>query len=110
LQPKLIADSLKNTSAERVYVALYGLTLLSTRFLLSALDAYARREHLYRHDEADKESQTDRRKLWPVVGGYVIAILIGIAAPTVAELLYLALAVYLVVPFNDVRRLFFMRT
>ena len=33
------------------------------------------------------------------------AILVGLAAPTVAVVLYLALAVFLVVPFRDLRRL-----
>ena len=36
-----------NTSDERVYVTLYGLTLLAIRLLGFALDAYARHEHLY---------------------------------------------------------------
>jgi hypothetical protein len=40
----------------------------------------------------------------------VIAILIGLALPTVAVALYFALAVLLVVPFRDVRRLLFKRS
>ena len=43
----LVAEALRDTSDERVYVTLYGLTLLAIRVLGSALDAYARREHLY---------------------------------------------------------------
>jgi hypothetical protein len=39
------------------------------------------------------------------VVGYVVAILIGLVAPTLAVVLYFALALYLVVPFRDVRRL-----
>ena len=44
---KLVADALHKTSSERVYVTMYGLTLLTIRLLGSALDAYARHEHLY---------------------------------------------------------------
>ena len=44
-----------------------------------------------------------------LVIGSVLAILIGIAAPKTAVVLYLAIAVYLVVPFRDVRRLLFGR-
>ena len=44
---RLVADALHNTGAERVAVTIYGLTLLAIRLLGSALDAYARREHLY---------------------------------------------------------------
>jgi hypothetical protein len=48
--------------------------------------------------------------LWPVLAGYLLGILIGLAAPTAAVVLYLALAVFLVVPFRDVRRLLFNRS
>ena len=44
---RLVADALHDSSGERVYVTLYGLTLLAIRVLGSALDAYARHEHLY---------------------------------------------------------------
>lgn len=107
---KLIADALRDTSAERVYVTLYGLTLVSIRLLLWALDAYARHAHLYAHESADEELQADRRKLWPTLIGYVLAIAIGIAVPTIGVVLYLALAVYIVVPFGDVRRLLVSRS
>ena len=36
-----------DTSSERVYVTMYGLTLLAITLLGSALDAYARYQHLY---------------------------------------------------------------
>jgi TMEM175 potassium channel family protein len=108
----LIAEALHNTDSERVFVTLYGLTLLTICLLLFALDAYARREHLYAQEQADEDLVTERRVLWPVLAAYVIAILIGLAAPTAAVVLYLALAlaVFLVVPFRDVRRLLFNRS
>ena len=45
----LIADALRHDdiSGGRVYVTMYGLTLLAICLLGSALDAYARYEHLY---------------------------------------------------------------
>jgi uncharacterized membrane protein len=104
---RLIAEAVHDTNGERVFVTIYGLTLLTIRLLLTALDAYARRADLYTHGEADEELRTERRQLWPVLAGYGIAILIGLAAPTAAVLLYLALAVFLVVPFRDIRRLLF---
>ena len=48
----LLAD---DTNDERVFVTLYGLTLLSIRLLGYALDAYARREHLYSTDAEHKQ-------------------------------------------------------
>jgi uncharacterized membrane protein len=60
---RLVAESLDDLEGERVFVALYGLVLLGIRLLLSALDAYARRERLYA-DGID-ESTTGRRSAWP---------------------------------------------
>jgi len=102
---KLIADGLHDTNGERVFVTMYGLTLLAIRLLSFALDAYARHEHLYSHDDADEELQSERREVWPVLAAYAVAILIGIALPRVAVVLYLGVALFLVVPFRDLRRL-----
>ncbi len=74
---RLLAEA-PETSGERVFVTMYGLTLLAIRLLGSALDAYARHEHLYSPREDGEEPQdTPPKKLLPVVIGYVIAILIG---------------------------------
>ena len=99
---RLVADSLNNEGAERVAVTFYGLTLLAIHVLGSALDAYARRKHLYSPQADDDEIQAPRRKLLPVVIGYVIAILIGLVFPLVAVVLYCGIAVYLIVPFREV--------
>jgi uncharacterized membrane protein len=107
---KLVAESLRDTNAERNYVTVYGLTLLTIHLLIYALDAYARREHLYSQEQESDELRHERRTLWPVVLGYAIAIAIGIVAPTVAVLAYLALALYLVIPFRDLRRLLTRRS
>ncbi len=105
---RLVADALHDVGAERVAVTIYGLTLLAIRLLGSALDAYARREHLFLQQEGG-EKLYERRSLLVVVIGYVVAILIGLAAPQVAVALYFGIAVYLVVPFREVRRLLFRR-
>jgi hypothetical protein len=91
----LVAEALHNASSEdeRVYVTLYGLTLLAIRLLGSALNAYARHEHLYSpHEDGEEPQDTPPKKLLPVVIGYVIAILIGLAAPGAAVALYFGLA------------------
>ncbi len=104
---RLVAEALHDTAGERVFVTVYGLTLLAIRLLMFALDAYARREHLYSDDQADAELQTERRQLWPVLIAYVVVILIGLALPALAVGLYFALAVFLVVPFREVRHRLF---
>ena len=93
-----------------MFVTLYGATLLTIRLLGYALDAYARHEHRNSHEQADDDLQTDRRTLVPVVISYVGAILAGLALPTLAVVLYFALAVFVVVPFGEVRRLMFKRS
>jgi uncharacterized membrane protein len=107
---RLVANGLHNTGAERVAVTIYGLTLLAIRLLGSALDAYARREHLYSPQSDGDEPQGPRRKLLPVVIVYVIAILIGLVLPGAAVALYFGIAVYLIVPFRQVARLLFRRS
>jgi uncharacterized membrane protein len=106
---RLMAEALNNASGERVYVTMYGLTILAIRLLGSALDAYARYEHLYSPAGEDQELQTTQRKFLPVVAGYVVAIIIGLLLPVVAAALYACLAVYLVVPFREVARVLIRR-
>jgi uncharacterized membrane protein len=105
----LVADALHNTSGERVFVTMYGLTLLAIRLLGFALDAYARHEHLYSPAAEGEELHTDQRKLLPVVIGYVIAIIIGLLLPVVAVVLYFGIAVYLVVPFREAAQVLIRR-
>ncbi len=107
---RLVADALNNQDAERVAVTFYGLTLLAIRTLGSALDAYARHQHLYSSREDGDEVLAPRRRLLPVVIEYVIAIVIGLVWPVVAVVLYCGIAVYLIVPLREVRRLLFRRS
>ena len=106
---KLVADALGGTSGERLYVTMYGLTLLAIRLLGFTLDAYARHEHLYSPPKEGEELHRDRRKFLPVVIGYVITILIGLALPVLAVALYFGIAVYLVVPFREAARVLIRR-
>ncbi len=115
---RLVAEAVNNSSGEKVFVTMYGLTLLVIRVLGSALDGYARREHLYSPHEDDEDSphedgeelHSDRRKLLPVVIGYATAILIGLPLPELAVALYFGIAVYAIVPFRQVARLLFPRS
>ena len=108
---RLVAEGLDDVSGERVFVAMYGIVLLAIRVLLYALDTYARWEHLYGAGSGEEVEETDsvRRSILPVVVVYGLAILIGLALPAVAVGLYCAIAVFLVVPFGELRRLFVRR-
>ena len=107
---KLVTAGLHGLEGERVYVTMYGLTLLTISLLGFALDDYARHEHLYGRDRDTEESQTEPRRPLPIVIGYVIGILVGLALPTLAVALYFGIAIYLVVPFRQVARLLLRRS
>jgi uncharacterized membrane protein len=106
---RLIAEALNNSRGERVYVTMYGLTLLAIRLLGSALGAYARYAHLYSPAEEGEELHIKQQKFLSVVIGYVIALTIGLLLPVVAAALYAVLAVYLVVPFREAARVLIRR-
>jgi uncharacterized membrane protein len=92
---KLVADALQNESSERVFVTMYGLTLLAIRLLGFALDAYARHEHLYSPPREGEQQADEPRELLPVLGGYLAAILIGLIVPGVAVAIYFSIAGYM---------------
>ena len=107
---RLVAEALHETNSERVYVTLYGLTLLTIRLLVFALDAYARHEHLYSQSPADEELQTERGRSGRSSPATCSRSSSDSPRPAAAVVLYLALAVILVVPFRDVRRLLVRRS
>jgi uncharacterized membrane protein len=107
---RLVIDALHVRTDERVVVTVCGLTLLAIRLSATAMDAYARREHLYSPQEEGEELQSVQRKFPPAFIGYVIAILIGLVVPRAAVALYFCLAVYLIVPFGEMARLLFRRS
>jgi uncharacterized membrane protein len=106
---RLVVEGLEDVSGERVFVAMYGLTLLAIRILLVVVDAYAHKEHLYVERE-DEEKDVVRRTILPVGTAYVAAILVGLVLPAVAVGLYCVLAIYLAVPFKELRNLLFHRS
>jgi hypothetical protein len=57
-----------------------------------------------RPDAADEEVQTLTKRLTPSLAGYVVLIGVGLFFPIVAVLGYLAIALFLLVPFGLVRR------
>ena len=62
---KLVAEAIDDTNAERVFVTMYGLTLLTIRLLRFALDAYARASTCTRTRKPDEDLQTDRHTISP---------------------------------------------
>lgn len=102
---RLMADYIGAASGERVAVTIYGLVLLSTRLMVFALWEYGVRNRLVRANLAEDQLRTVSAKLAPSLGGYVIALAIGIVAPPVAVALYFVIALYLIVPFRELAAL-----
>jgi uncharacterized membrane protein len=99
----LVGESLRHASDERVFITLYGLTLLAIRLLVFALDHYSVLAHL-QVAGGDKEEHRDRRQFLRVLTAYVVAIVLGLAFPVPAVAVYLLIALYLVVPFREISR------
>jgi uncharacterized membrane protein len=106
---RLVAEGLEDLSGERVFVAMYGLTLMAIRILLFAVDEYAHKESLYEKREREKKDVV-RRTILPVVVAYLIATLVGLILPGLAVGLYCLLAIYLVIPFKEMAQLLFHRS
>jgi uncharacterized membrane protein len=103
---RLVADALNSTSSERVFVTLYGVSLLAIRVVGFALDSYARHEDLYAPETAkDGSDGGGRGAFGSVVSGYLIAILVGLVVPEAAVAVYFGLALYLVLPLSYLRGL-----
>jgi uncharacterized membrane protein len=106
---RLVSEALHDVDAERVFATMYGLTLLGIRVSGFVLDEYARHENLYAAGPESEELRRERRTLLPAIGGYLIAIVVGLFLPRAAVGLYCVLSIYLVVPFRTVARLLFPR-
>lgn len=100
---RLTAEYQGQEEAQRVAVTLYGLTLLMLMLLVSILWRYAVREKLVRPDADDEEIQVLTKRLTPGLIGYAALITFGLFVPTLAFVGYLAIAIYLIVPFGLIR-------
>jgi TMEM175 potassium channel family protein len=100
---KLLAESVNHEDAGRVATTIYGLTLLITAVVLSAVWRYAVAEQLVRPDTTDEDVKLLTKKLSPGLGGYAAMIVLGIFQPVAAVVGYLAIAVFYLIPFRSLR-------
>jgi uncharacterized membrane protein len=100
---RLLAEHLDAEAAERVAVTVYGLNLLFCSATLAGLWAWAGRAHLRRAELDEEEAKYLARRLTPGLGGYVVILAVGLLAPRVAVIGYLAIAVFFLVPVGEIR-------
>ena len=91
--------------AERIAVTVYGLNLLAINGFISVLWHYAVAEHLVRRDNSEADVRTLTSKLDPSLVSYAVVIGIGLVQPKVAVALYLAITLFVIIPFRAVIRL-----
>jgi uncharacterized membrane protein len=92
---------------ERVAVVFYGMVLLVMLLMLILLGRHAERVGLFGDDLADERSEEARVKyqLMPALIAYVVAAVFGFFVPRVGVSIYLLIAIWLAIPFRDIRRL-----
>jgi uncharacterized membrane protein len=101
---RLLGEYIGAYEPERVAVTIYGLNLFLISALMSLLWRYAVREQLIRPDAADADVKMITKRLTPGLAGYVAVIVLGLFLPVLAVLGYMAIAVYVIVPFGALRR------
>ena len=91
---RLVADAIRDESAERAAAIFYGLSLLAIALLFSALwGVVARDRRLLKAEVSDAEVNAILVASSPSIGFYAGAIALAIVAPQVAAFGYLAIAV-----------------
>jgi uncharacterized membrane protein len=100
---RLLAEYSDEAELERVAATVYGLNLLVSLMLVSITWRYAVHAQLVRLDIADQDVRTLTKRLTPTLGFYVVMIVVGLFLPAVAVLGYLAIAIYILIPFGALR-------
>jgi ABC-type Fe3+ transport system permease subunit len=100
-----MGEYLGQSEPERVAVVLYGVLLLVIAGLMAWMWRYVLEARDLRHpDVSDEELEGLRRKSMPGVAIFVGAIAVSLLVPTFGVLLYLVASIFLVVPFQTIRR------
>ncbi len=100
----LLAEYVREQEPARVAATVYGINLLLASVLVSFLWRYAVQAGLVRPGLADDDVKMLTRRLTPGLAGYVAMIVLGLFAPVIAILGYLAVAVFILVPLRAIRQ------
>jgi TMEM175 potassium channel family protein len=100
---RLLAEYASEPEPERIAATVYGINLLLTMIMVSVTWRYAAHAKLVRPDLADEDVKTLTKRLTPTLGVYVVMIGAGLFLPILAVFGYLAIAVFILVPFSALR-------
>ncbi len=101
---KIAGEFLGERQPEQVAVVFYGLTLLALDLAVTAFRRYSIEGRRLLRDDVDDDRVRSLAQP-PSLLVYAIALLVGLLVPSVAMLLFLAIALYLAIPGRTVRRL-----
>ena len=101
---RLLAEYIGEEEPERVATTVYGINLLMASGLVSVLWRYAVHARLVRPHAPEEDVRTLTTRLTPGLAGYLVMIALGLFLPRLAVLGYLAIAVYIIVPFGAIKR------
>ena len=99
---KMLAEYVGEFGPERIAVTIYGINLLAMSAMTSVVWRHAVAEGMLSAEHPQAEVHEVTKKLTPSLGFYAAAIAIGLLAPRLAVFLYLAIALYLLIPFHMV--------
>ncbi len=99
---RMLAEYIRGYGPERIAVTIYGINLLAMSAMTSVVWRHAVGEGMLSGEHPQDEVQEVTKKLTPSLGFYAAAIAIGLLAPRAAVFLYLAIALYLLIPFRTV--------
>jgi uncharacterized membrane protein len=102
---KLVSEFVGERDPERIAVIFYGLTLMALTLALTAFVRYAAEHRRLVRDEVEAAAVEAALTYQPSLVVYLVAMGIGLVAPTVAVGLFLVAALYLGVPGRPLHRL-----
>jgi uncharacterized membrane protein len=95
---RLLAETMNDTDDARIAAPFYGAVLLVIGVLGSAMWRYGVHAGLVRPDTSSADIAAITRRMSPTVFLYFAAIMIGLLLPRLAPLLYIAVALYVLIP------------
>jgi len=98
----LLSEYVADRNAERIAVTIYGLNLLAIAGCISMLWHYALSEGLVHQNREDAELRALTKKLTPSMLSYVVVLVVGLLFPRPAVALYLAIALFVMIPFRTI--------
>ncbi len=100
----MVAEYLSSNNDERIAVTVYGLNLLAISAFTSVLWHYALAENLVRQGDREGDVRALTSKLDPSLASQAVALGLGLLRPNAAVVLYLAIALFVIIPFRTVAR------